>query len=86
MTDGCRSTRRARGEEGPDDDHALAAPAHCAPSGHEDLADDVRGLAELAEWERIAQLLAVAAPGTVCDPDPDPDPVPDPDSDADDVA
>ncbi|MFI1568334.1 hypothetical protein ACH4ZX_35845 [Streptomyces sp. NPDC020490] len=38
---------------------------------HEDLADDVRGPAELAEWERIAQLLAAAAPGTVYDPDAD---------------
>ncbi|MGW7674561.1 hypothetical protein ACWGJX_47330 [Streptomyces sp. NPDC054775] len=37
-------------------------------SRHEDLADDVRGRAELAEWERLAQLLADAAPGTVCDP------------------
>ncbi|MEV8411969.1 hypothetical protein AB0R12_41650, partial [Streptomyces niveus] len=34
----------------------------------EDLADDVRGPAELAEWERLAQLLADAAPGTVYDP------------------
>ncbi|MFF4534218.1 hypothetical protein ACFY1P_33725 [Streptomyces sp. NPDC001407] len=40
-------------------------------SRHEDLADDVRGPAELAEWERIGQLLAVAAPGTVYDPDTD---------------
>ncbi|MFL4909356.1 hypothetical protein ACJ6WF_40775 [Streptomyces sp. MMS24-I2-30] len=40
-------------------------------SRHEDLADDVRGPAELAEWERIAQLLAAAAPGTVYDPDAD---------------
>lgn len=38
---------------------------------HEDLADDVRGRAELAEWERITQLLAAAAPGTVYDPDTD---------------
>lgn len=35
---------------------------------HEDLADDERGRAELAEWERIAQLLAEAAPNTVYDP------------------
>ncbi|MFD4116549.1 hypothetical protein ACFWSJ_24210 [Streptomyces niveus] len=34
----------------------------------EDLADDVRGPAELAEWERLAQPLADAAPGTVYDP------------------
>ncbi|MFF8790880.1 hypothetical protein [Streptomyces sp. NPDC015125] len=40
-------------------------------SRHEDLADDVRGPAELAEWERIDQLLAVALPGTVYDPDTD---------------
>ncbi|MEU1520115.1 hypothetical protein ABZ490_49780 [Streptomyces sp. NPDC005811] len=40
-------------------------------SRREDLADDVRGPAELAEWERIAQLLADAAPGTVYDPDVD---------------
>ncbi|MCO8308768.1 hypothetical protein [Streptomyces sp. RKCA744] len=40
-------------------------------SRHEDLADDVRGPAELAEWERIAQLLADAAPGTIYDPDTD---------------
>ncbi len=31
----------------------------------EDLADDVRGPAELAEWESIDQLLAGAEPGTV---------------------
>ncbi|MFI9311111.1 hypothetical protein [Streptomyces triculaminicus] len=40
-------------------------------SRHEDLADDVRGRAELAEWERIEQLLAAAAPDTVYDPDTD---------------
>ncbi|MFD9605120.1 hypothetical protein [Streptomyces sp. NPDC059970] len=40
-------------------------------SRHEDLADDVRGPAELTEWERLAQLLADAAPGTVYDPDVD---------------
>ncbi|MFD7003817.1 hypothetical protein ACFWA5_48190 [Streptomyces mirabilis] len=33
-------------------------------SRHEHLADDTRGRAELAEWERIDQLLAAAAPGT----------------------
>ncbi|MFF5408548.1 hypothetical protein ACFY8K_37595 [Streptomyces misionensis] len=38
-------------------------------SRHEGLAEDVRGPAELAEWERIARLLAAAAPGTVYDPD-----------------
>lgn len=37
-------------------------------SRHEDLADDLRGPAELAEWERIDQLLADAVPGTVYDP------------------
>ncbi|GAA2500376.1 hypothetical protein GCM10010406_41090 [Streptomyces thermolineatus] len=40
-------------------------------SRHEDLADDVRSRAELAEWERLAQLLATAAPGTMYDPDTD---------------
>ncbi|MFF5107443.1 hypothetical protein [Streptomyces sp. NPDC000134] len=40
-------------------------------SRHEDLADDVRGPAELAEWERIDQLLAAAPAGTVYDPDTD---------------
>ncbi|MGW4596981.1 hypothetical protein ACWEOA_16980 [Streptomyces sp. NPDC004457] len=40
-------------------------------SRHEDLADDAGGRAELAEWERLAQLLAAAAPGTVYDPDVD---------------
>ncbi|NEA15526.1 hypothetical protein G3I29_08260 [Streptomyces halstedii] len=40
-------------------------------SRHEDLAGDERGPAELGEWERIVQLLADAAPGTVYDPDTD---------------
>ncbi|MGC5400703.1 hypothetical protein ACPXCP_33775 [Streptomyces sp. DT20] len=40
-------------------------------SRHEDLAGGVRGHAELAEWERLDQLLAEAAPGTVYDPDTD---------------
>ncbi|MFD3931767.1 hypothetical protein [Streptomyces sp. NPDC058614] len=40
-------------------------------SRHEHLADDERGRAELGEWERIGQLLAAAAPGTVYDPDAD---------------
>ncbi|MEV8435053.1 hypothetical protein [Streptomyces chartreusis] len=40
-------------------------------SRHEDLADDARGRAELAEWERIAQLLATTPEGTVYDPDAD---------------
>ncbi|MGK3110654.1 hypothetical protein [Streptomyces sp. WAC05858] len=40
-------------------------------SRHEDLADDVRGPAELTEWERIDQLLAAAPSGTVYDPDTD---------------
>jgi hypothetical protein len=38
---------------------------------HEHLADDERGRAELAEWERIDQLLADTAQGTVYDPDSD---------------
>ncbi|MGW5003060.1 hypothetical protein ACWEP8_36015 [Streptomyces hydrogenans] len=41
-------------------------------SRHEDLADDVRGRAELAEWERLDQLLAAAPAGTVYDPDTGP--------------
>lgn len=40
-------------------------------SRHEDLADDERSRAELAEWERIDQMLAAAAPRTVYDPDTD---------------
>ncbi|WP_328952521.1 hypothetical protein OG778_36410 (plasmid) [Streptomyces sp. NBC_00184] len=40
-------------------------------SRHEDLVGDVSGHAELAEWERLDQLLAEAAPGTVYDPDTD---------------
>jgi hypothetical protein len=40
-------------------------------SRHEDLADDVRGRAELAEWERLHQLLADAEPGTLYAPDTD---------------
>ncbi|MEU0744586.1 hypothetical protein [Streptomyces sp. NPDC006134] len=40
-------------------------------SWFEDLADDVRGRAELAEWERLAQLLAAAPSGIVYDPDTD---------------
>ncbi|MEV1093277.1 hypothetical protein [Streptomyces microflavus] len=40
-------------------------------SRFEDLAVDERGPAELGEWERIARLLADAAPGTVYDPDTD---------------
>ncbi|WP_198655470.1 hypothetical protein [Streptomyces geranii] len=37
-------------------------------SRHEHLADDERARAELAEWERLAQLLADAAPDAVYDP------------------
>ncbi|WP_198545725.1 hypothetical protein [Actinacidiphila yeochonensis] len=40
-------------------------------SRHEDLADDPRGRAELAEWERLEQLLAAAGPGAVYDPGTD---------------
>ncbi|MBV7674289.1 hypothetical protein STHAL_33115 [Streptomyces halstedii] len=40
-------------------------------SRHEDLVDDERGRAELAEWERLDQLLAAAPVGTVYDPDTD---------------
>ncbi|MEV5242923.1 hypothetical protein AB0K89_28000 [Streptomyces cinnamoneus] len=65
--------RRARGM----DAAAVAAALEDArffarqDSRHEDLADYQRGPAELAEWERIDQLLAAAAPGTVYDPDTD---------------
>ncbi|MEW2071882.1 hypothetical protein [Streptomyces sp. NPDC007346] len=38
---------------------------------HEDIAVAERGPAELGEWERIARLLAEAAPGTVYAPDTD---------------
>ncbi|MEU8655009.1 hypothetical protein [Streptomyces sp. NPDC048737] len=37
-------------------------------SGHEPVADDERGRAELAEWERLERLLAAAAPNAVYDP------------------
>ncbi|MFK0222990.1 hypothetical protein ACIQWN_32995 [Streptomyces vinaceus] len=40
-------------------------------SRYEDLADDLRGPAERAQWERIAALLAEASAGTVYDPDVD---------------
>ncbi|MFD3335985.1 hypothetical protein ACFWV1_25535 [Streptomyces sp. NPDC058700] len=40
-------------------------------SRHEDLVDDLRGRAELAEWERLDQLLAAAPLGTVYDPESD---------------
>jgi hypothetical protein len=40
-------------------------------SRFEDLAGDDRGRAELAEWERIDQLLAAAPSGAVYDPDAD---------------
>ncbi|MFD4948573.1 hypothetical protein ACFWNT_40225, partial [Streptomyces sp. NPDC058409] len=65
--------RRAKGM----DTGAVAAALEEAryDARHEDLADDVRGRAELAEWERLAQLLAVAVPGTVYDPDADADAV-----------
>ncbi|MFH9663596.1 hypothetical protein ACH4NF_35575 [Streptomyces sp. NPDC017248] len=40
-------------------------------SRFKDLADDVRGRAELAEWERLEQLLFAAPTDTVYDPDAD---------------
>ncbi|MBG0850333.1 hypothetical protein I2W78_00170 [Streptomyces spinoverrucosus] len=40
-------------------------------SRHEHLADDTRGRAELAEWERIDQLLAAMTPSAVYDSDTD---------------
>ncbi|MFD9151215.1 hypothetical protein ACFWDF_28865 [Streptomyces diastaticus] len=62
--------RRAKGM----DASAIAAALEDArfDARHEDLADDLRGPAELAEWERLDRLLAAAAPGTVYDPDTDP--------------
>ncbi|MFF8609622.1 hypothetical protein ACF06X_27270 [Streptomyces sp. NPDC015346] len=65
--------RRAKGMTAADVAAALEDARFFArqDSGHEDAADDVRGLAELGEWERIAQLLAAGAPGTVYDPDAD---------------
>ncbi|MGW0836485.1 hypothetical protein [Streptomyces prunicolor] len=62
--------RRAKGM----DASAVAAALDDARSDarqdarHEHLADDERGRAELAEWERIGQLLADAAPDTVYEP------------------
>ncbi|MFC4472467.1 hypothetical protein ACFPH6_49785 [Streptomyces xiangluensis] len=41
-------------------------------SRHEHVADNERGRRELAEWERIDQLLAATAPDTIYDPDTDP--------------
>ncbi|MBH1939114.1 hypothetical protein I5Q34_33480 [Streptomyces sp. AV19] len=65
--------RRAKGMDADAVARALADARFQArqDSRHEDLADDVRGPAELREWERIEQLLADAAPGTVYDPDAD---------------
>lgn len=65
--------RRAKGM----DAGAIAAALEDARSDarqdsrYEDLADDVRGPAELAEWERLHQLLAAAPAGAVYDPDAD---------------
>ncbi|MEV7817728.1 hypothetical protein AB0P05_45075 [Streptomyces flaveolus] len=61
--------RRAKGMDA-DAVAAALEDAHFDARQEEDLADDVRGPAELAEWERIAQLLA-DAPGTVYTPDAD---------------
>ncbi|MER7623849.1 hypothetical protein [Streptomyces sp. NPDC126503] len=38
-------------------------------SRYEDLADDVRGRAELTKWERVDQMLAATPAGTVYRPD-----------------
>lgn len=71
--DPARVGRRAKGM----DAGAVAAALEEArfdarqDSRHEDLADDVRSPAELAEWERLARLLADAAPGTVYAPETD---------------
>ncbi|MER8098489.1 hypothetical protein [Streptomyces goshikiensis] len=65
--------RRAKGM---DAGAAAAALEHARfdarqASRYEDLADDLRGPAELAEWERIGAVLAAAGPGAVYDPDVD---------------
>ncbi|WP_411120209.1 hypothetical protein [Streptomyces sp. 058-1L] len=65
--------RRARGMNAAAVAAALGAARFDARqnSRHEDLAGDERGPAELGAWERIARLLAEAAPGTVYEPDTD---------------
>ncbi|MDX2993520.1 hypothetical protein [Streptomyces scabiei] len=65
--------RRAKGMTAADVAAALEDARFDArqDSRHEHLADDERGRAELAEWERIDQLLAAEAPDTVYNPDTD---------------
>ncbi|MFJ4692964.1 hypothetical protein [Streptomyces sp. NPDC088766] len=65
--------RRAEGMTAVDVAQALEDARFLArqESGHEPVADDERGRAELAEWERIERLLAAAAPNAVYDPDLD---------------
>ncbi|MDX5568019.1 hypothetical protein PYK79_38715 [Streptomyces sp. ID05-04B] len=65
--------RRAKGMTAADVAAALEDARFDArqDSRHEHLADDERGRAELAEWERIDQLFAAEAPDTVYSPDTD---------------
>lgn len=63
--------RRAKGMDAAAVAAALEDARFFARQDSRHEADDVRGRAELAEWERLAQLLAAAAPGTVYDPDAD---------------
>lgn len=61
--------RRAKGMDAGAVSAALEAARFDAR--HEDQADDVRGRAALAEWERLDRLLTDAAPGAVYAPDVD---------------
>ncbi|MFJ9717483.1 hypothetical protein ACIRPQ_16320 [Streptomyces sp. NPDC101213] len=65
--------RRAEGMTAVDVAQALEDARFLArrDAGHEPPADDERGRAELAEWERIGRLLATAAADTVYSPDSD---------------
>ncbi|MFG2858101.1 hypothetical protein ACGFZ9_47325 [Streptomyces mirabilis] len=65
--------RRAKGMTAADVAAALEDARFDArqDSRHEHLSDDERSRAELAEWERIDQLLAAEAPDTVYNPDTD---------------
>ncbi|MEU6310729.1 hypothetical protein [Streptomyces sp. NPDC047014] len=49
----------------------MRGTTHGMRPGTRDLADGLRGPAELAEWERIVQLLAEAPAGSVYAPDVD---------------
>ncbi|MFI9311462.1 hypothetical protein [Streptomyces triculaminicus] len=63
--------RRAKGMDAAAVAAALEDAQFFARQDSRHEADDVRGRAELAERERLAQLLAAAAPGTVYAPDTD---------------